>query len=120
MTVAPPLAPEPAPLKLIARIRAVISQQIQRSGSAQDRQRFADLLDAQELPPGRHDGRAEYPSKVAVLYATVLLAFQRIRDKAPLKEISGIVEKAEKIIESGSTGYALVGDPGTGWSIDFT
>jgi hypothetical protein len=122
MTQAPTIAPEPAPLKLIARIQKIVTDQIAASGNAQNRKKFTDLLDylngGTDLPKGRKDGRAEFPSKLAVLYAKILTVLTMVRDRDPAKEIAPLVAEIEKIAALDWANYALIGDPGAGWTLE--
>jgi hypothetical protein len=130
MTEAPVLpmpAPEPLPVKLIARLRAVISAEVSRAANPQDRKHFSELLDhltpdplaPWKLPSSRADGKADLPNIRAVLYAQLRHVLDLLWRKAPAKEIEPLVVRIEKIAALPDlTGYYFVGGPGTGWTLE--
>jgi len=123
---APTLPAEPKHFRIKERIRALCSAVIQGSANPQDRQKFSMLLDLLEptpdnwrVPQGRADGRADHPTRTAVIYSKLLRAITMLWNGAVPKDIDTHITFAEKVsVLSGNTGYRLVGDPGCGWELE--
>jgi hypothetical protein len=128
-TQAPPLLPPDfgRPTRHQVRLRAVICREIGRIENPRDREMFSNLLDFLTpregddwgLPRCRANGRAEYPNKRAILYATIVHAIRSMWAKVSTADLEIAVLQAEAFADLTTlVGYNIVGDIATGYTLE--
>jgi hypothetical protein len=111
-----PRKPEPD-----ARLRKVVLREIERIHNPNDRKEYYYLLDnlnGTELPPIRNDGRAAFPSRLAVLRSAVVHAIKLSRRDISAKTLEKYLQFVEWISEASLAQYRVSGDEANGYTVE--
>lgn len=125
-----PKVPDAPPKESYYKERLILAAaaMAQQTSSSQDRMKFLGIMDlvqnVKSLPLFRENGRADHPTRSAVIYAKMLWIIERLRGGV-LPDVAPEINKALALVEAGAGVYLrgidhdITGSPAEGYTLFF-